>query len=82
MAGLKDQLGRLQANILVQNGTVLDSVQGEVELDDRDENGQPRKGPVLVLHSIEENALLARYSAPIASRPAICSAAVWKGCAT
>ena len=58
MAGLKDQLGRLQANILVQNGTVLDSVQGEVELDDRDENGQPRKGPVLVLHSIEENALL------------------------
>jgi hypothetical protein len=58
MAGLKDQLGRLKARVLAQNGTVLDSVHGEVELDDKDDKGRPLKGPVLILHSIEEGAQL------------------------
>ncbi len=58
MADLKNQLDKLRARIEAQNGTVLDSVEGEVELDDVDANGAPRKGPVLVMRSIEAGALL------------------------
>ena len=56
MADLKEQLARLRAHILAQNGTVLRSVEGVVELDDKDKTGKPRLGPVLVLRSIEEGA--------------------------
>ncbi|MBT4502050.1 MAG: hypothetical protein HOC74_30235 [Gemmatimonadetes bacterium] len=58
MADLKEQLARLRAHILAQNGTVLRSVEGVVELDDKDKTGKPRLGPVLVLRSIEEGAQL------------------------
>ena len=58
MAGIKDHLDKLRARIEAQNGTVLDVVEGEIELDDVDADGQPRKGPVLVLHSIEAGAQL------------------------
>lgn len=58
MAELKNPLERLKARILAQNGTVLESVEGEVYLKDVDEKGQPRRGPVLVLRSIEEGSQL------------------------
>lgn len=54
----KDPLERLKARILSQNGTVLDTVEGELELNDTDDQGQPRLGPVLVLRNIEEGARL------------------------
>ncbi len=58
MADVKSQLENLRKRIEAQNGTVIDNVEGEMELDDVDDNGNPRKGPVLVLRSIEEGALL------------------------
>ena len=58
MADVKNQLVALRQRIEAQDGTVLDNVEGEMELDDVNENGNPRKGPVLVLRSIEEGALL------------------------
>lgn len=58
MADLSDTLDRLKARIRAQNGTVLDRVNGVVELDDVDEHGDSRLGPVLVLRSIEEGAQL------------------------
>ncbi len=58
MAGIKDHLDKLKTRIEAQNGTVLDVVEGEIELDDVDAAGQPRKGPVLVLRSIEAGAQL------------------------
>lgn len=58
MADMKMQMERLKGRILAQNGTVLDSVEGVVELDDADAQGNPRLGPVLVLRSIEEGAQL------------------------
>ena len=58
MADVKQQLEKLRKRILAQNGTVLETVEGEVELNDVDEHGQPRKGPVLVLRSIEEGSKL------------------------
>lgn len=58
MAGISNQLERLRTRILAQNGTVLDSVEGVVELDDVDDKGRPRLGPVLVLRGIEEGAQL------------------------
>ena len=54
----KSPLEQLKARILLQNGTVLDRVEGEVELNDMDQKGMPRLGPVLVMHSIEEGARL------------------------
>ena len=58
MADVKNQLDSLRKRIKAQNGTVIDNVEGEMELDDVDDNGNPRKGPVLVLRSIEEGTLL------------------------
>ena len=58
MADVKQQLENLRKRILAQNGTVLETVEGEVELNDVDEYGQPRRGPVLVLRSIEEGSKL------------------------
>jgi hypothetical protein len=58
MADIKNNLDKLRARIESQNGTVLDSVEGTVELEDLDENGLPRRGPVLVLRSIEAGAQL------------------------
>jgi hypothetical protein len=58
MADIRDHLDKLRKRVEAQNGTVLDSVEGEVELDDVDKNGQPRKGPVLILRSIEAGAQL------------------------
>ena len=54
MADVKNQLDSLRKRIEAQNGTVIDNVEGEMELDDVDDNGNPCKGPVLVLRSIEE----------------------------
>ena len=54
----KSSLEQLKARILLQNGTVLDRVEGEVELNDVDQKGTPRLGPVLVMHSIEEGGRL------------------------
>ncbi len=51
-------LEQLKSRILTQNGTVLERVEGEVELNDVDQRGKPRRGPVLVLRSIEEGARL------------------------
>ena len=48
MADVKNQLDSLRKRIEAQNGTVIDNVEGEMELDDVDDNGNPRKGPVLV----------------------------------
>jgi hypothetical protein len=58
MPDLTSALDRLRARIEAQNGTVLDSVEGVVELDDVDDQGEKRLGPVLVLRSIEEGAQL------------------------
>ena len=58
MADIKNQLDSLRKRIEAQNGTVIDNLEGEMELDDVDDNGNPCKGPVLVLRSIEEGALL------------------------
>jgi len=58
MADVKTQMERLKGRILAQNGTVLDSVEGVVELADADGQGNPRLGPVLVLRSIEAGAQL------------------------
>ena len=55
---VKTQLDSLRARVIAQGGTVLDSVEGEVVLDDLDDRRQPRRGPVLVLRSIEEGAKL------------------------
>ena len=54
----KNQLDKLRARIEAQNGTVLDNVEGEFELADEDADGKLRKGPVLVLRSIEEGSQL------------------------
>jgi hypothetical protein len=54
----KSALDQLKSRVLLQNGTVLDRVEGEVELADVDPKGKPRLGPVLVLHSIEEGSRL------------------------
>lgn len=54
----KSALEQLKSRILLQNGTVLERVEGEVELNDVDQKGTPRLGPVLVLRSIEEGARL------------------------
>ena len=54
----KSALEQLKARILMQNGTVLERVEGTVELNDVDQKGTPRLGPVLVLHSIEEGSRL------------------------
>lgn len=54
----KSALDQLKSRILLQNGTVLERVEGEVELNDVDQKGKPRLGPVLVLRSIEEGAKL------------------------
>lgn len=54
----KSALEQLKSRILMQNGTVLERVEGEVELDDVDQKGKPRLGPVLVLRSIEEGSRL------------------------
>jgi hypothetical protein len=54
----KSALEQLKSRILMQNGTVLERVEGEVELNDVDPQGKPRLGPVLVLRSIEEGARL------------------------
>ncbi len=54
----KSALDQLKSRILTQNGTVLECVEGEVELNDVDQTGKPRLGPVLVLRSIEEGSLL------------------------
>ena len=54
----KTALEKLKSRILLQNGTVLERVEGEVELNDVDKQGKPRRGPVLVLRSIEEGAQL------------------------
>ncbi len=58
LSAARSQLENLRARVLAQGGTVLDSVEGEVVLDDVDERRQPRRGPVLVLRSIEEGARL------------------------
>lgn len=55
---VKTQLDALRARVIAQGGTVLENVEGEVTLDDLDERRQPRRGPVLVLRSIEEGARL------------------------
>ena len=55
---VKDKLAPIKARIEKQNGTVVENVSGEIELDDTDANGQPRKGPVLVLKSIEPGSQL------------------------
>jgi hypothetical protein len=55
---VKDKLAPIKARIEKQNGTVVENVSGEMELDDTDANGQPRKGPVLVLKSIEPGSQL------------------------
>lgn len=54
----KDKLARLKERIEAQNGTVLEGVVGEMEIADTDAEGKPRKGPVLVLNSIEKGAVL------------------------
>lgn len=54
----KIQLDKLRARIEAQNGTVLDNVEGDFELADEDADGKLRKGPVLVLRSIEEGSQL------------------------
>jgi hypothetical protein len=59
MAGAaKDKLARLKERIEAQNGTVVVNVSGEVEISDTDGTGAARKGPVLVLNSIEKGAVL------------------------
>jgi hypothetical protein len=39
---VKDKLAPIKARIEKQNGTVVENVSGEIELDDTDANGQPR----------------------------------------
>ena len=58
MSQANNRLELLRKRISAQDGTVLNSVEGEVELNDVGENGEPRKGPVLVLQSIEQGAQL------------------------
>ena len=58
MAEPKDKLARLKERIEAQNGTVVEGVEGETEIADTDAEGKPRKGPVLVLNSIEKGAVL------------------------
>jgi hypothetical protein len=58
MAQGTTSLARLKERIQAQNGTVLERVEGVVELADTDDQGQPRLGPVLVLRSIEAGAQL------------------------
>lgn len=58
MADIKAHLDKLKKRVTAQNGTVLDSVEGVVELNDLDDEGAPRKGPVLVLRSIAAGAQL------------------------
>jgi hypothetical protein len=52
------RLEKLRKRILGHNGTVLNKVEGEVEVDDVDDNGDPRLGPVLVLGDIAEGSQL------------------------
>jgi hypothetical protein len=52
------RLEKLRKRILAHNGTVLNKVEGEVEVDDVDDNGDPRLGPVLVLGDIAEGSQL------------------------
>lgn len=52
------KLAQIREKILADGGTVLDSVTGEVTLDDRDDDGKPRLGPVLVLGDIEKESVL------------------------
>lgn len=54
----KSALEQLKSRILLQNGTVLERVEGEVELNDVDQKGKLRLGPVLVLRSIEDGSRL------------------------
>lgn len=58
MEATRARLARLRERILAHNGTVLDKVEGEVEVDDVDDKGDPRLGPVLVLGNIEEGSQL------------------------
>lgn len=56
--GSKDKLNLLKRRIEGQGGTVLDGIQGEVEVDDRDDERRPRQGPVLVLGHVAKGAWL------------------------
>ena len=58
MEATRARLAKLRARILAHNGTVLNKVEGEVRVDDVDDNGDPRLGPVLVLGDIEEGSQL------------------------
>ena len=58
MEATKNRLEKLRTRILAHNGTVLNKVEGEVQVDDVDDNGDPRLGPVLVLGDIEEGSQL------------------------
>ena len=58
MVDKSSRLEALSSRIQAQNGTVLEKVEGEVEVNDLDGDNRPKIGPVLVLQGIDEGACL------------------------